>query len=484
MNVEKLTGSHILRSAYNVSRELGHSIFLVGGAVRDLFLSSRSWKDLDFAVGANPRKIAGLLAHRVGGGFFCLDPQRGHYRISIKEDDTIIKKIDLSEIRGRDIHEDLIMRDFTINSMAIDLKDLFEENRIRIIDPLGGMEDMETGRVRASYSKVFDDDPLRLIRGVRMAAFTGLSFEEDTERLIKRKRELLNKSSWERVRDELFQILNNPSAHVYIHKLDSLGLLNVVFPEVTHWRDIDQGEHHDYNLLDHSIKTIEYVEAIFSDLSDHFTGYADRIEEHFNEELEDNVTRANLIKLIAFLHDSGKADTKSLDGEKVRFFGHDRVGEQINKTIAKRLKLGRKATRIIADITKNHMRILSLSCLEKITPRARYRFFRDLDKEVMDCLLLAMADEQATRISATPTQRTPLVIVIRDFLEYYFEVWLNASKTPLLNGREIMELVGILQGKDVGRFLSLIKEAEGEGLISTREEAKDLVRLHSISPGS
>lgn len=479
MNIKELTQSHIIKSAYSISKELGIPIFLVGGAIRNLLLASRLDKDFDFAIEGDVQSTARGFADKVKGSFFSLDPRRGHYRVIIKEDNRSID-IDLSRFRGADIGKDLTERDFTINSMAINIQDLFEKNEIKIIDPLNGLDDIEKRAIRVCSSRVFDDDPLRLLRSVRISAVTNFTLDDKTESLIRQKKGLLIDSSWERIRDELFLMLDAPHASRAIEKLDSLGLLNAILPEANSWKDTDQGEHHEYNLFDHAVKTIEFTEAILSNLSEYFPDHASFLKAHFDEELERNIYRSNLIKFIAFLHDSGKVESKSYDGEKVRFLGHDRVGEEINKTIAKRLKLGHKARRVIANITKNHMRVLNLSKSTKISQRAKSRFFRDMGKDGIDCLLLSLADGLATRTYTDAEQIAPLLAIIQDFLRYYFEDWLKVPEKPLLNGKEVMEFLGILEGKEVGRLLSITREAEIEGLISTKEEAKEL--LKSLNP--
>lgn len=447
--------------------------------MRNLLSSSQLGNDFDFALEGDVQNAARGFAEKVKGSFFSLDPMRDYYRVTIKENSLSID-IDFTRFRGADIGKDLIERDFTINSMAINIQDLFEKDEIKIIDPLNGLDDIEKGAIRACSSRVFDDDSLRLLRAVRISAVTNFTIDDKTERLIRQKRGLLVDSSWERIRDELFIILDAPHAFRHIEKLESLGLLNTILPEINSWKDTEQGEHHDYNLFDHAVKTIEFIEAILSNFSEYFPDHTSVLKVHFDEELERNIYRDNLIKFIAFLHDSGKVETKSYDGEKVRFLGHDRVGEEINKTIANRLKLGHKATRVIANITKNHMRILNLSKSTRISQRAKSRFFRDMGKDGIDCLLLSLADGLATRTYTDAKQTAPLLAIIQEFLRYYFEDWLKVPEKLLLNGKEIMELMGILEGKEVGILLSITREAEIEGLISTKEEAKDL--LKSLNP--
>ena len=479
MDIKALTGSFILKNAYSMSKELGFSVFLVGGAIRDLVLSSQLERDFDFAIKGDVQHAARCFAKRVRGSSYCLDSKRGHYRVTIKGN-TQGKDIDFSRFQGDDIRKDLLKRDFTLNSMAIDLEDLFEKSEIKIIDPLNGLGDIEKGIIRACSPRVFDEDPLRLLRAVRISAATDFFIADETERLIRQKKKQLSGSSWERIRDELFQILDISNVSGSIEMLDDLGLLNIVLPEVDAWKHLDQGEYHDYNLFDHSLKTIEVIESILSNPSDYLPDYAYSLKAHFDEDLQNNITRENLIKFIALLHDSGKVETQTFDGKKVRFFGHERAGQKINRTIAERFKLSQRSCKIIMNITRNHMRALNLSKASKISQRARYRFFNDLGKDGIDCLILSLADGLATRAYIPYELTPPLLDVIEELLKYYFSDWMQAPEKPLLNGTEIMELLRIPQGEEVGRVLSLLKEAQTGGVISTKEEAKGLLYLEGL----
>ncbi|MDY6855734.1 MAG: HD domain-containing protein [Thermodesulfobacteriota bacterium] len=476
MDIKALTGSFILKNAYSTSKELGVSIFLVGGAIRDLVLFSQLERDFDFAIKGDVHDAAMYFAKRVRGSSYCLDSKRGHYRVTIKGN-TQSKDVDFSRFQGDEIKEDLLKRDFTLNSMAIDLKGLFEKSEIKIIDPLNGLGDIERGIIRACSPRVFDEDPLRLLRAVRLSAATDFFIVDETERLIREKKKQLSCSSWERIRDELFQIFDLSNVSRSIEMLDGLGLLNIILPEVDAWKHIDQGEYHDYNLFDHSLKTIESIDLILSSPSDYLPGCAYLLKAHFKEDLQNNITRENLIKFIALLHDSGKVETQTFDGKKVRFFGHERVGQKINRAIAERFKLSQRSSRIVANLTKNHMRVLNLSKSSRITQRAMYRFFNDLGKDGIDCLILSLADALATREYITYKPTLPLLDVIEELLKYYSNDWMQASEKPLLNGTEIMELLRIPQGEEVGRLLSLLKEAQTGGGISTKEEAKNLLYL-------
>ena len=127
-------------------------------------------------------------------------------------------------------------------------------------------------------------------------------------------------------------------------------------------------------------------------------------------------------------------------------------------------------------LTRNHMRILNLSMSTKISRRAKYHFFRDLGIDGPDCIILSLADGLATRRDTTSEQSTSVLAAAQDLLRYYFEERHKVPEKPLLNGKEIMELLGIPEGREVGRLLSVVREAQGGGLISTKEEAKDLVK--------
>ena len=147
--------------------------------------------------------------------------------------------------------------------------------------------------------------------------------------------------------------------------------------------------------------------------------------------------------------------------------------------ISKRFKLSSKSTSIIAETTQHHMRVLSLSHLSKITNRARYRFFTDLNYAALDTLVLAIADILSTKkYTHASKAQIPIFNLIADLMDYYFSEYSRENIKPLIDGHEIMEILHLEPGKGVGEILCLLEDAEREGAVSNRDEAIKLITSH------
>ena len=177
----------------------GDSIFLVGGAIRDILIA-RPIKDIDFVVSRNPREIARKLADELDAAYFVLDEERNTCRVLLEQKSQNKIIFDFAQMRGGSIEEDLMKRDFTINAMAVDLS---KPNVI--IDPLRGEKDLIDKQLRLVTSTSLTDDPIRTIRAIRYAVNLGLRIEKDTSIRIHSAIEDLDRVSMERKRDELFK---------------------------------------------------------------------------------------------------------------------------------------------------------------------------------------------------------------------------------------------------------------------------------------
>jgi len=472
-----LVNSPPLREAHRIAKQHKQDLFLVGGTIRDLYLHGSPGKDFDFLVYDKVKSIAHHFAQTYKGTFFCLDRKRGIYRAIINDTD-VLHTADFSSIYEGDLTRDLTNRDFTVNSIALNVNDIFEKRALTFIDPARGLDDLQKKYMRVTSPTSFDHDPVRMLRAVRLSRSGNCTLLPQTENLIKDQKMLLLTSPWERIRNEFFMILEStadPSSS--LEELDRLGLLTLLIPELENMKGLDQGIHHFYTLWDHSIKTAHFTDGILNDLERSFPRHAAALANYFSEELEDGVIRGTLLIFTALLHDIGKPATRFAGNGTAHFFHHDRLGMKINQEIAKRFKLSRKTSRIITAVTRHHMRPLNLHQLKKISDRAQFRLLRDLDGAVLDTLVVACADALATRApspvigDSTP----PLLKTVSMLIDHYFQGPSHDAVKPLLNGNEIMEAVHLKPGKEVGELVELIKEAERSGRITTKEEARALI---------
>ena len=472
-NIHTLKDSPVVKSVYLAAKSLNSEVYLVGGGLRDL-LSSGSLSDYDFAVKEGTKEIACAVAKALEGSAFELGHgDKSCFRVAVKKNDNLVE-IDFSPFKDDTIEKDLKKRDFTINAMALSLRELFENDSPEILDLLNGRQDLLSGKLRIISNAAIDEDPLRILRGFRFAAIFSMTPDSDFLALAKEKRGTLNGVARERVRTEFFKMLAAKSSYMQVNIMAETDILSEIIPDISSWEEIDQGECHSFALLKHSLKTLEYLETILEGADGPFSLYEKQLASHLGQELEYGIDRKAMLKFASLLHDSGKPSTLKIRCEKVTFYSHEEAGAKINRKIAADLKIGRFARSSLVNITRQHMRILHLSKLEKISTKASNRFIRDCGDELPEILLLALADTWATR-DARDVDYTD----VEGAVNMMFKLWLDRPETapkPFLNGNEVMEVTGSKEGAGVGRYLALLADAEIDGLVSSKTEAVNFLK--------
>ncbi|MCX5911652.1 MAG: hypothetical protein NTV04_06945 [Deltaproteobacteria bacterium] len=487
---ESLRKSNIIQIIYKLAQERKEEIYLVGGAVRDFLLGRPLGKDFDFVVPGDAAGLAKEVARQMQGTAFLLDDAFGTWRVVIKKAEGK-SEADFCVRQGGDILADLRQRDFTINSLAIRLPDIFQTEKPLVIDPLGGLSDLRKGILRANSEDSLRQDPLRMLRAYRFAYALGLKIDEETVKAIGRNQKLIHRSAGERVRGEFFAALHENRAAHFLRDLYQTGLLPELFPEIGEWEQLSQGPHSDFPLLEHAFRTVEAGEFLLAHLRDFSSPEAQALEQHFDQVLEEGISRKALFKFECFFHDSGKPHTRTQGPEATvfRFLDHDQEGQRINERLARRLKLSRRSLRILSELTRQHMRLASLAKGGAVTPRAKYRFFRDTGKEGLDLVLLSLANAGGSRKPSASFDpfRAPsedlgkIMEAGRELLRYYYEDFSPKPPGPLLNGKEIMKALRLSQSPLVGRLLGMLKEAEVSGRVRSREEALEFIKNIDIS---
>ncbi len=444
--------------------------------MRDACLGVFSWKDFDFAVRGSPRRLAREFARQFKRRAFCLDKAREHYRVTLGHKGDQVD-VDFSPLQGGTIEDDLGQRDFTVNSMALDMDALFSSESLRVIDPLKGLEDLDATRVRASSAGAFEADPVRLLRAVRIARALGFSLEQSTRRLVADQSLLITKVKAERIRQEFFTILQLPGAATSLSLLDELELIRHLLPEVSTFHGFCLGEDEDYDLWDHSLRAVEGVEELRSNATDYFPLHAPRAAGSFGASFERDVLEEGLIKLAALLHDAGKPVTGEGRSGPRRFEGSDAHGARIAGKIGRRLKLSRRAQKALVEMVENHSGPRNLGRPRDVTKGDRYHFFESVKDAPIETLILSLADAMAaTREGLSGKQFRTLRPVVLDLLSYYEDEYITISRHPLLDGTEIMDMFRINEGPEVGEMLRRVKEARGEGYVCSRDDAIAFLR--------
>lgn len=469
-------------------------IYLVGGAVRDAMLGRLSL-DLDLVAASDGIRLARRVANALGADVFPLDTERDTGRVIVTESDGTRQKIDIATYRGGTLEDDLRNRDFTVNAMAVDLRTM------SLHDPLSGAADLRAKKIRACHASSVSDDPIRVLRGIRLAAALGFQIEPETRKKIKSAAPLLVQVSSERLRDELFRILEGKHASASVRALDMLGVLHHVLPELEAMKGVKQPEPHVYDVWEHTLQVLSALDEILAALApgyqpdqtgDLFTGllvlrlgrYREQYAEHFSKLLNADRSVRGLLFFTALYHDVAKPHTATKDENgRIRFWGHDEKGAEMAAERARALSLSNDEIARMTAVIKNHMRIhfhTSRKDGEGKDPsrRAIYRFFRDSGEAGLDLILLALADLRATHGNTLKQETwTAALDVCRIFLENYWERPEEAVAPPkLIDGSEVMRELNLAPGPRVGEVLEVIREGQATGKVSTREEAVEFGR--------
>jgi len=457
-------------------------VYLVGGAVRDALLG-RASNDLDFVVPERAVRFAFRLADYLGVPAYVLDRERDTGRVVLKDENTTL---DFARFRGDNLEADLRDRDFTINAMAIPATAVSAKS---VIDPCNGQTDLKRGTVRPTHADALKKDPLRAMRSIRIVASFGFSMSEEAERAVFGAIPLLPTVSNERIRDEVLKLVRTAVPDEAMWQMHQLGLLTAVLPEIAALDDIDQTAPHHENVLAHTLRVmrllVDIETALFSDkdvenwaLRDVRTAFADWLEPlraHLTREVDGGVTGFTLLRLGALFHDVGKLETQTItETGRIRFIGHESAGSKLAGFRLRQLCVSNHGITHVRKIVQHHMRMLSLlNSREKQSRRAVFRFFRDTGTAGIDVGLLSLADYLAVHPGVGETAVwQQFLSIVTELFRYYFEQYSEVVAPPaLINGRELMQLMQLQPGPEIGRILRLIEEAQAAGEIHTQEQA-------------
>ncbi len=467
------------------------SVYLVGGAVRDLLLN-RENHDLDFMVAGDAQGLARLVANRMGGAYFALDDTHGAGRVVLFSDpgDKGSQRfiLDFAPIQGGSLDADLRLRDFTINAIALPLS-----GDSKAIDPLGGLADLQSKTLRACSPTALQDDAIRVVRVVRQATALTFKIEPQTLALVRAAVPLLVNISIERRRDELFKILSGQQPVTAIRLLDTLGALPHLLPELAALKGVPQPHPHIYDVWEHTLQTTAWLETLLNYLAK--PGYnpdsanslwlglavlrLGRYHPQFSEQMQTCLVPErpwrSLLLLAALYHDIGKPQTGSTGADgRLHFFEHEDVGKKILAQRTSHLRLSNQEIDRMTLVVAHHMRPHHLAnSPHPPTRRAIFRFFNHTGQAGVDICLLNLADLLATYGNTLPQETLVHYLDIhRTLLEAYFEKPEESVSPPrLLTGSDLIARFQIQPGPQIGRLLGKILEAQAVGEISTQAEA-------------
>ena len=434
----------------------GFEIYLVGGGVRNI-LMEKVPKNCDLTTNATPEQSLEILEKFEP--FYNNDFGTVSYEVEVDgkkelyEITTYRSEKEYSDFRrpdnvswGKTLEEDVTRRDFTVGAMVIGQKD----GKYEIIDLVGGLEDFEKGLIRAvgNPEKRFGEDALRMMRAIRIAANLGFSIEEETLKAIHVKAPLLANISKERVRDELMKIIGSSYPADGVSLLISTGLMEQIIPEVLEGRGVMQAGHHKLTVLEHMLECLR------------------------NSSSPDPVVR-----FATFIHDVGKPRSqrhkcrkcgkmfRDLSDEMttcancgfvqptrgmITFYGHEVVGARMTKEICERLRFTNKDTEKVVTLVRMHM----FAYQPEMTDAAIRRIIRKVGKEnIADMILLRIADRKGSGSNTTSWRFMELQKRIGEQLFEPMEI-----NDMVINGRDVMEVLGVPPGPIIGKVLNELFE--------------------------
>lgn len=465
------------------------SLWLVGGAVRDQILG-RSIVDLDFVVDGEARRLARRVAALLGADYYELDAERDTGRVLLPPSRGG-QSLDFARLRGGSIEDDLAGRDFSIDAMAV--SPVTPEH---VLDPTGGLQDLRDRRLRLAGPTAIEDDPLRALRGVRLATELELHIEPQTLARIRAAGSGLARVSPERVRDEWMRVLQAERPGRPLRVLDHLGLLGAVCPEIEPLRGLAQPPPHAFDGLTHTLTVLDRLADLLAVLGpvseDHRPAdltlgeaslrlgrFRSGLENYLRHELGPGCSRRQLLFMAALLHDVGKPSTgQRVPGGRLRFIGHESLGARLAGERSRALRMSNDETEFLVSVIEHHMRPEMLQAGSTVTRRAAYRFFQDAGAAGIGIVLLSLADLLG-KYAASPPQAewAGRVAVARGLLLAFFEEHAQIVEPQrLVGGEEVMQALGLGPGPEIGRLLEALREAQAEGGVTTRDEALAFLR--------
>lgn len=436
-------------------------LWLVGGCVRDL-LCQRTPLDIDLASD-KPEMLASHFAVLSNGRLVILDAEHSCWRVVCKNG----KYFDISALRAATIIDDLMLRDFTINSIAIPILPS-AENYI-LLDPMDGEIDLRQQRLRLTSASAINDDPARIIRAYRLCAEFNLAIEEETSLILQQSAPLIPGVAPERLLQEWWKICASNGAVAAIKQLADHGILFVLFPELCA-ADCCLINNQQKTLWSHSMLTMENVAALMQ---------ADN-NEYFPDFFKSKHRRARLL-YISLIHDIGKIICQTVDEDgAINFPGHNISGAKMAQTIAKHLRMSRADSDVISKVIKLHLRPLQLARLfvqNKLSMNAIVRFFDDAGEQLPELFLLALADSISKGDKPANTQSSMMLTILYDHLmKIYWQQYQPAVLNPVINGHQLIENLQLHPGKKMGQLLWQIRLRQIIGEITTTAQALEFAR--------
>ncbi|TKK78564.1 CCA tRNA nucleotidyltransferase [Kribbella jiaozuonensis] len=441
----------------------GHEIALVGGPVRDILLG-RGSKDLDFTTSAHPdvieRLLSGWADHvwDIGKAFGTIGCRKGEWVLEIttyrsETYDPTSRKPEVAY--GDSLEGDLARRDFAMNAMAVRLPSR------QFVDPYGGITDVANKVIRTpgTPEDSFSDDPLRMMRAARFAAQLGFTPDPAVVAAMTAMADRITIVSAERVRDELEKLICADQPRIGLDLLVSTGLAKYVLPELPALK-LERDEHHRHkDVYQHSLTVLDQAIDLESRLS--------------------VPTPDFVVRFAALIHDIGKPKTRKFeDGGKVTFHHHDVVGAKLARKRMKALRFSNEQIEQVSKLIELHLRFHGYGDGEW-TDSAVRRYVRDAGDQLERLHVLTRADSTTRNKRKVEMLRAAYDDLEARIARLQEQEELDALR-PDLDGNQIMEILGIPPGREVGEAYKFLMELRlDEGPLGEDRAREELLRWWS-----
>ncbi|AEV28344.1 putative domain HDIG-containing protein [Sphaerochaeta pleomorpha str. Grapes] len=406
-------------------KDAGFSLYIVGGAIRDYLLGIEN-DDFDFTTDAEPTEVISLFHHVIPTGI-------AHGTVTVifekQKFEVTTFRSDGSYVDGRhpesvtfirNLEEDLKRRDFTINAFAADC------STGEIIDLHDGRKDLKNQCIRAIGDPQlrFKEDALRIFRGCRLASKLNFSIEKETLEAMRDLKDNLLLVSMERIRDELFKMVESNQPIIGLTYLKQTSILTLLFPALAKGEGIEQGGMHHQDILSHNFSSCQAAADM-----------------HFPLE----------VRLAALFHDIGKSTTIANKNGVNTFYQHEIVGQKETKKIMSHLKASNEQINTVSLLVREHM----FSYKEDWTDSAVRRFINRVGLAYIPLLFqLRLADQKAIHDSIDITMVSELDGRIQKILSAHDAL---SIRDLAINGNDLMQ-AGIPKGPRIGQLLNLLLE--------------------------
>jgi poly(A) polymerase len=432
----RIAGQAIIREIRG--KAVTGKVYLVGGAIREIYLGK---KPNDYDIALSQEKDLKALEELFGACAFVL----GRKPIQVYR---IVKKdlsVDITFLNAL-IEEDLARRDFTMNAMAYDIGDN------RVIDPLGGIEDIKKKTIRCPSGEALKDDPLRMLKAFRhYSAMKGFALDEELIRSIRELKLLIGRTAPERIKYEMDRIVISENNFDSLRLMETTGLLFELFPELQALRQMDIEKKFTLETYGHTIDGFKYLRKY---------GRAYGLDERSLRE----------VGYAVLFHDLGKAYTFSYDEQKklVHFFYHERVSNEIASLIMERLRFSSHEMNRVRKLIESHMRIFLISSADS-TEKALRRLVYKMEGLTPSLIVHTMCDMYGSSGGEENISTKRVKKKCRELMEYYSD-WRKEPLPRLVDGYDLIDL-GFSQGPRLGKLLADIREKQIAGEIKDKQEA-------------